>query len=76
MFSYKLSSLTQACDLKKNIYVAVFIKLTKPFLYKTSLPSLLVMLGLYQNDEVSRSNFSPGIFGLSGRKTSEKFESN
>ena len=37
-----------------------------------NLPSFLVILGLYQNDEVSRSNFNPGTFGLSDRKTSEK----
>ena len=30
------------------------------------------MLGLYQNPEVSRSNFNPGIFGLFGRNTSNK----
>jgi len=30
------------------------------------IPSFLVMVGLYQNEDVSRSNFSPGIFGLSG----------
>lgn len=36
------------------------------------IPSVLEMVGLYQNTEVSLSNFNPGIFGLSGRNTSEK----
>ena len=49
----------------------LILKISTQCQHGENLPSFLVMLGLYQNDEVSRSNFNPGTFGLSDRKTSE-----